>query len=243
MGGVSGIDGMVNSFNQFTYTAAAVQGAAETMVPAVNAVGGAINQVAGVFTGDTYQQTQPYPPPVYPVSTSGSGFNLISSILAGGITGGMTHNQTADALKSFKSQGMGAGFKNLGMATLKSAGIGALVSGLVSGVQNGAAAARGEMSKADAGGNVAADTVGGILAGAGAGIGAGIGSLALRSFGVAGLPLTVAAVAVGALGSVGVNHLFNSSGLRDNIAGTMRKAFGGTDPATQMYYQQPNYGY
>ena len=242
---MGGVDGLVNSFNQAVYTAGAVQGAVDTMVPAVYAVNGAVNQVAGVFTGDTYQQTQPYPPSVYPVSTTGNGFNLISSILSGGITGGMMHNQTSDAFKSFKSQGMGAGFKNLGMATLKSAGIGGLVSGLISGVQNGAAAARGEMSKADAGGNVAADTVGGLLGGAGAGISAGLGSLALRSFGLAGIPLTVAAAAAGALGSVGVNYLYNSSGLRDNLAGTMRKAFDGTDPvaAPAGYYQQPAYGY
>lgn len=242
---MGGIDGLVNGFNQAVYTASAVQGAAETMGTAVYAVDGAINQVAGVFTGDTYQQTT-QPAPVYPLSPiTGTGFSLVSGLLSGGITGGMMHNQVSDAFKSFKSQGMGAGFKNLGMATLKSAGIGGLVSGLISGVQNGAAAARGEMSKADAGGNVAADTIGGLLGGAGAGISAGLGSLALRSFGLAGIPLTVAAAAAGALGSVGVNYLYNSSGLRDNLAGTMRKAFGGTDPvaAPASYYQQPAYGY
>lgn len=233
------IDGLVNGLNQFNYTAGAVQGAAEAMVPAVYAVDNAVQQVASVFTGDTYQQTPYYPPTPYPTSTSGNGFSLVGSLLSGSVTGAVMHQQTANALRSFRSEGIGAGFKNLGISSLKSAGIGAAVSGLISGVQNFAAASRGEMTKADAGGNIAADTVGGILAGAGAGLTAGLGSLALGSFGAGGLALTIGAAAAGALGSVGVNYLYNSSGLRDSIAGSMRKALGGSDPLPQM--AQPGY--
>jgi hypothetical protein len=234
------IDGIVNGLNQFTYAAGTLQGATEAMVPAVYAVDNAVQQVASVFSGDTYQQ--PYYPPAPLPAASGNGFNLVGSLMSGGVTGAVMHQQTANALRSFRSEGMAAGFKNLGMSSLKSAGIGAGVSGLISGVQNFAAASRGEISKADAGGNVAADTVGGILAGAGGGLTAGLGSMALSSFGAGGLALTLGAAAAGALGSVGVNYLYNSSGLRDNIAGTMRKAFGGSDPLPAAY-PQPGYGY
>ena len=58
------IQGFVNGVNTFQQNVGAVQGAAEAMMPAIDAVGQAANQIASVFTGDTYQtQPAPYYPP------------------------------------------------------------------------------------------------------------------------------------------------------------------------------------
>ena len=236
-----GIDNIVNGVNQFTYTAGAVQGAAEQMVPAAYAVENSINQVASVFTGDTYQSTQPYPQQSYPLSnTSSIKIGRVGSILSGAAAGGITHTQGANALRSFRTEGIVSGLKNTAMVGLKAGAIGAGISGLVSGVKNMAAVSRGEITKADAGGNIAADTIGGLLAGSTGGLSAGVASLALSSFGLAGIPLTIGAAVAGAAGAVGANILYENTGARDSIAGSLRETFGGS-PAPQGnaygYYQ------
>lgn len=237
-----GIDGAINSLNQFTYTMGTVQGAAEAMVPAVYAVDQAVNQVAGVFTGDTYQPGPYTPaPPVMPLS-GGPKAGIIGSLLAGGVTGAVMHQRTADAIKSFKTEGFGAGLKNLGGASLKSGLIGAGLMGAISGIRNFAASSRGEITTAQAGGNVAADTIGGILAGTGGGLTSGLASLALgKMMPGGGILMTIGAAAAGAIGATGVNFLYDSSGLRDKIA----NGIAGTTTPTQSYYpqQQYNYGY
>lgn len=229
---------IVNGMNQFTQSAAAVQGAADAMVPAIYAVDGAINQVTSVFTGDTYQPQQPYPQP-YPVSQTPIKVGLVGSLLTGAVAGGVTHQQTANALRSFKTDGFGAGMKNLGMAGLKAGAIGAGVSGVLSGLKNFTAASRGEISKARAGGNVVADTVGGLLAGSGGGLSAGVASMALGSFGLSGIGLTIGAAVAGAAGAAGTNFFYNNSGVRDSIADTMSKSFG--DPQGNAYGYHQNY--
>lgn len=242
----NGIQSTVNTMNQWQQNIGAVQGAAETMMPALDAVGNAASQIASVFTGDTYQQ-QPvpyYPAPMPAATLGGPKAGLVGSLLAGGVAGAITHQQTADALRSFKTQGVGAGLRNLGSASLKSGLIGGGVMGVVSGVKNFAAASRGEISNAAAGGNVAADTVGGILAGTGGGLTAGAVSMLLPG---GNLISTVGAAAAGAIGATGINVLFDGSGLRDKIATGVSSAMGGTNSnyaTTQNYYapQQQYYG-
>lgn len=238
------IQGFVNGVNTFQQNVGAVQGAAEAMMPAIDAVGQAANQIASVFTGDTYQ-TQPapyYPPAPMPASLGGPKAGLVGSLLAGGAVGAITHQQTADALRSFKGQGIGAGFRNLGAASLKSGLIGGGVMGVVSGVKNFAAASRGEISNAAAGGNVAADTVGGILAGTGGGLTAGAVSMLIPG---GGLMTTIGAAAAGAAGATGINMLFDGSGLRDKVATGVSNMLGGTNNnyATTQNYYAPQQGY
>ena len=240
-----GVDGFINNLNQFTHSVGAVQGAVDTMVPAVYAVNGAVNQIAGVFTGDTYQPGPYYPTPVVPVGF-GPKAGLVGSLLAGGTVGAVMHGKTADALRSFKTEGFGAGIKNLGGASLKSGLIGGGIMGLISGVKNMAAASRGEISKAQAGGAVAADTIGGILAGTGGGLSSGVASLMLSKIVPGGgILTTIGAAAAGALGATGVNFLYDGSGLRDKIA----NGIAGTPNGNAYgYYQNPpqqqySYGY
>lgn len=234
-----GMANVINQMNHTVQTLGAVQGAAEAMVPAIYAVDSAVNQVASVFTGDTYQQ--PYYP-VAPVTMplGGPKAGLIGSLLAGGAVGAINGRQTGDALRTFKTDGFGAGLKNLGKASLKSALIGGGIMGAVSGIKNFAAASRGEITKADAAGNTAADTVGGILAGTGGGLTAGAVSMLLP--GGAGLLATVGTVVAGAVGATGVNMLYEGSGLRDSVANGLRNAMGG---GTQAYpaYAQPTQNY
>ncbi|MEZ0368484.1 MAG: hypothetical protein ACAI44_05275 [Candidatus Sericytochromatia bacterium] len=244
---MTSIDGMVNGVNQFTQSMGTVMGAADSMGQAAYAVGGAVNQIAGVFTGDTYQPAPYYPAPPMPLGAYGPKAGLVGSLLAGGVAGGVMGARTADALRSFKTDGFGAGMKNLGMSSLKSGLIGAGIMGLVSGVKNMAAASRNEITKGQAGGNVVADSVGGILAGSSAGLSAGLISMAFKGGGVLG---TVAAVAAGALGATGVNMLYEGSGLRDKIASSIAgtgqpngNAYGYYQNQPQAYPQQYGYGY
>lgn len=228
---MTSIDGMINGVNSFTQTMGSVMGAADTMGQAVYQVSGAVNQIAGVFTGDTYQPAPYAPAPVMPLGNYGPSSGLVGSLLAGGTVGAIMGGKTADAFRSFKADGFGSGLKNLAGASLKSGLIGAGVMGLVSGIKNMAASSRGEITKQAAGGNIAADTVGGILAGTGGGLASGLASLALGKFGVMG---TIAAAAAGALGATGVNFLYQGSGARDKIANSIA----GTPTQTAMAYPQ-----
>lgn len=237
-----GVDGIINSFNQFNQTMGTVQGAAEGMMPAVYSVNNAVNQVASVFTGDTYQPATYPPVQAGPSLLGGPKAGLVGSLLAGGTVGAITHQQTADALRSFRTDGFGTGLKNLGKVSLKSGLMGAGIMGAVSGIKNFAAASRGEISNAQAKGNVAADTIGGILAGTSGGLAAGAASLALKAMMPGGGLLTTLGTAVaGAVGATGANFLYENS-VRDSIANSI----GGTNTTQTAYYtapQQNYYGY
>lgn len=237
------VDSVINQMNQFTHTAGVVQGAAEAMVPAVYAVDHAAQQVANVFTGNDSYQPSPYASTVS-ISTTGPQVGLVGSLLSGGITGAVMHRSVADALRSFKD-GIGTGLKNTTLSGLKSGLMGAGIMGAVSGIRNFAAASRGEITQAEASGNVAADTVGGILAGAGAGFSAGTTHMLLsKLIPGGGLVTTIGAAVAGAAGATGINFLYQNSSLRSTIASGVRDAVGGT-ASTQAYGVAPqaHYGY
>lgn len=236
---MGGIDGFVNNVNQFTQSVGAIQGAMDTAVPALYAVENSVNQIASVFTGDTYNPyPQPYPPPMpMPIDPGRGKIGMIGSILSGGVAGIMTHKQTAEAYKTFKTVGAGAGMKALGLSSLKAGGIGAAVSGVASAAKNLMMSSRGEQTGKQAGANIAADTVGGLLAGASGGLAAGAASLALGSAG--GILGTIGIVAAGALGAVGANLLYEKTGVRDKLY----NAISGTPAGYGYGYQQPAYGY
>lgn len=227
-----GIEGLINGLTKFTQTVAAVQGAADVLAPAIQTVDRSLTQVAQVFTGDTYNPYPMYPVyPVYPPMPIGSPeqgkVGMVGKILSGGMAGGVTYQQTGEALKAIKAGQTGPGFKTLGFSMLKAGGIGAGVSGVISIAKNLSLVSKGMQTNADAGGNIAADTVGGLLAGATGGLTAGAAGLALSAMGVAGLPLTIGAVAAGALGAVGADMLFQTTGARDNFAMSIRRSLGG----------------
>lgn len=255
--------GIINGINQFTQTIGAVQGAAQVMMPAVQSVEYAVNQVAGVFTGDQYQ---PYPYPTYPVYPPmpvgllpEGKVGIVGSMLAGGVAGGITGKGIGEAIKAMQA---GTGnFKGVGLGALKAGGIGAAVTGVISAAKNINLVNKGMQSSADAGGNIAADTIGGLLAGATGGLAAGAASMALaNAIPGGGLALTIGTVVAGALGATGAHLAYNATGIRDGIASSLRGVFGGNSnqygqqpygqqPYGQPYGQQPyggyppNYGY
>lgn len=239
--------GIINGINQFTQTVGAVQGAAEVMMPAVQQVGSAFNQVASVFTGDTYQ---PYAYPTYPVYPAmpiaplqDGKVGIVGSMLAGGIAGGITGKGIGESIKAM--QGGTGSFKAVGMGALKAGGIGAAVTGVISAAKNMSLASKGMQSSADAGGNIAADTIGGLLSGASGGLAAGAASMALaNAIPGGGLAVTIGTVVAGALGATGAHLLYNATGIRDGLASSLRGMFGGnTNQYQQPYGQQPYAGY
>ncbi len=142
---------------------------------------------------------------------------LVGDMLAGGIIGGVLHQDMATAIDGLRSGFSWGGLKNLGAVGLKAGAMGAGISAVSSAVQNISARSKGLITTRDAISNVGTDSVGGLLSGTTAGLAAGAGSLALRSFGVAGLPLTIGAAAAGAIGGVGASKLFDVTGLRDKV--------------------------
>lgn len=243
------IAGFINGLNQFTQTIGAVQGAAEVMMPAVAAVDQAVNQVASVFTGDSYN---PYPYPTYPVYPpmpvgllQDGKVGMIGNMLAGGIAGGVTGKGIGESMKAMQS---GGGFKAVGMGALKAGGIGAAVTGVISAAKNMSLVSKGMQTSSDAAGNIGADTIGGLLAGAGGGLAAGAASMALaNAIPGGGLALTIGTAVAGALGATGVHLAYSATGIRDGIANGIRSMFGGNTQQNygyqQPYGQQPAYGY
>lgn len=142
----------------------------------------------------------------------------VGELLIGGITG-VKHNAAfADALQKFKTDGFSMdNLKGLGKVSLKAGALSAGITGAVSAFENVRAAASGKITGKEAISNVTADSIGGMLSGTTAGIGAGAATMALRSFGVAGLPLTIGAAVAGALGGLGGSRLYEATGLKDRF--------------------------
>lgn len=147
----------------------------------------------------------------------------VGELLIGGFVGNKHGDAFSDVISKFKTDGLKWGnIKALGSASLKAGGLAAGLSGAASAWQNIGAVSKGLITTRDAIGNVAADSVGGLMSGTSAGLGAGAASLALRSFGVAGLPLTIGAAAAGALGGLGGSKLFEVTGLRSRVFDAVR---------------------
>ncbi len=150
----------------------------------------------------------------------------VGELLIGGITGVKHGAIFADALQKFKTEGFSMGnLKGLGMASLKAGGLSAGITGAISAVQNIGGVASGKISAKWAISNVAADSVGGMVSGTTAGIGAGAATLALRSFGIAGLPLTIGAAVAGAVGGMGGSRLYEATGLKERFARATHEFF------------------
>ena len=235
------IAGIINQINDFTQTMGVIQGAAEAFTPAIYQVEGAINQVASVFQEPDTYQPNPYPVyPVYPPQPVGNlnegKIGVVTSMLSGGAAGGVMHKSIANNIRDIKAGTPGA-MKGLAMSSLKAGGIGAAISGVISAAKNMNLASKGMQSNGAAMGNIAADTVGGLITGAAGGISAGAASMALANMlPGGGLLATLGTVAAGALGATAGHFLYQGTGIRDGIA----SALGGGNTNNYGYgYQQP----
>lgn len=164
-------------------------------------------------TSLTGVQSSSYTPysPYSPVSGDtgsafGSDFSSISSMVAhaggGGFASYKLGAQMGQNIKQIFGKTFFTGIKNSAITGLKGAGLSALVSAGVSVVSNGIGVATGQTDGSSAVSNVMRDTIGGAVGGLGAVTLGGLGNLALGSLGLAGMPLTIATVALGAVGGV-----------------------------------------
>ncbi|MBT9548912.1 MAG: hypothetical protein IV090_26205 [Candidatus Sericytochromatia bacterium] len=173
--------------------------------------------------------TSNYSPYTPVVSDTGSAFNTdftsISSKLAAGAGGGFAAYklgaQMGQNIKSIFAKppapptpgtqitagGFMTGMKNVAITGFKGAGLSALVGAGVSAVANGVGVATGKVESGQAVSNVVGDTITSAVGGLGAVTLAGLGNMALGSMGVAGLPLTIITVGLGAAGGVGASFL------------------------------------
>jgi hypothetical protein len=144
---------------------------------------------------------------------SGSGFGTdftsISSKLSAGAGGGFAAYKLGGQMSGNIKGMFGNGFKgflggakNVAITGVKGAGLSALVGAGVSAVANGVGVATGKVESSEAVSNVIGDTIGSAVGGLGAVTLGGIGHMALSKFGVAGMGLTIATTALGAVGGV-----------------------------------------
>jgi hypothetical protein len=99
--------------------------------------------------------------------------------------------------------------KGLAMSSIRGAGLAGLISAGTSAIANGLGVVKGKTDSQTAISNVLSDTMTGTIGGLGAVTIGGAGNLALASFGVVGLPLTIATVALGAAGGTLMGHLLH----------------------------------
>lgn len=107
---------------------------------------------------------------------------------------------------------LGSTFEGITGTALNGAMWGAGIGGALSAVSNAMAVFSGKEKTPRAIGNVVGDVFTGALSGVGGAIGASLGASLLGSFGLAGLPLTIGAIALGALSAVGVGKLTGGVG-------------------------------
>ena len=215
---------------------------------AINNVAGSVNGAMG-YPPNGYRQDM-YAPPAYyqnqgqvpvnmqsPSTGDGTGLATFSSALSGAGVGALLSTKTAASIKSpsvntqISTESIGDKIRNLspGSQTAiknagKSAGIGAVVGGLFSGVQNFMKLSRGEITGAEATGHIVADTTVGAFAGV-TGFATGtMGAMALG--GIGGVPGIIGAAVAGLVGGVGMDFLMRKTGIRDAISNGVRSILG-----------------
>ncbi|MFN8577701.1 MAG: hypothetical protein U0354_12665 [Candidatus Sericytochromatia bacterium] len=134
------------------------------------------------------------------------------------------------------SGGLISSLKGIGSSLAKGSGLGALVSGGFSLITNGIQVFQGKKTWSDAGGVVAADTVGGAISGITGTLGAGVAGLLVGGAGL--LPTLV--VGLGAMGGAWLgDKLFKGTGMYDKIKDKVTTMIeGGVKPQTYVPQQQ-----
>lgn len=157
------------------------------------------------------QYCPPYHPdyPQYPNPYQADNFRSVTSALSAGSGGGYAAykfgGQMAGNMKGLFGNGFKGFFgsmKEMGMTGLRGMGVSALVGAGVSAIGNGIGAATGQINSSEAVSNVVGDTITSAVGGLGAVTFAGVGHIALGRLGMAGTPLMIATVALGAIGGV-----------------------------------------
>lgn len=219
----------LSGINQINQVAGQINGAVNTVAPAVGNLTYSLYQVNSLVNGtympDGYYPT--YPQPVRPVDLSdpeGTAVGYVGAALAGGAGAGIGVVANAGSFTGVSKAAslaakVGGGAKAVALAGLKSTGVGAVIGGAVSALEYGFKDGLTGKQKA---GHIVADTVGGGVAGAGGALLAGtVGALGAAAMG--GILGPVLIVGAGVAGALGSEFLFKKSGLRawiyDKISG------------------------
>jgi len=131
--------------------------------------------------------------------------------------GGQMAQQMKEVYQNFKTggpagtQGAFNSMRQVATTGLRGAGLSAIVSAGSSIVANGLGVVKDKIDTQTAVSNVISDTLSGAVGGLSAVTLGGAGHLALSSFGVVGLPLTIATVAIGAAGGTLAGHLVHQA--------------------------------
>lgn len=152
---------------------------------------------------------------------------------SGSAVGGITQAETSAV------GGVGSALKGIGSSMLKGSGLGAIVSGGFSLITNGIQAFQGKKTWSEAGGLVAADTVGGAISGITGTLGAGVAGLLVGGAGL--LPTLV--VGLGAMGGAWLgDKLFRGTGMYDKIKDKVSTMIdSGIKPQTYVPQQQTQF--
>lgn len=112
--------------------------------------------------------------------------------------------------------------KGLAMSSIRGAGLAGLISAGTSAIANGLGVVKGKTDSQTAISNVLSDTMTGTIGGLGAVTIGGAGNLALASLGLAGIPLTIATVALGAAGGTLMGHLLQTGRNPETESSTLK---------------------
>jgi hypothetical protein len=146
-------------------------------------------------------------------------FGAVDSLLISRVAASMSQPSFVEALDNLRTSDLRfAGFKSLGTASFKAGMIGASLSAAYASIHHFGAARRGQISQQTATSRVITDSVGGFGAGAASGLGTGMATVAFRSLGVAGIPLSLGSATLGAISGLGATLAYEASGLRQHVA-------------------------
>ncbi|PKL76533.1 MAG: hypothetical protein CVV27_09775 [Candidatus Melainabacteria bacterium HGW-Melainabacteria-1] len=144
-------------------------------------------------------------------------FTSVTSLVAGAGGGGFASYKLsarmAENYQGLFGNGLGGffgGMKQVALTGFKGAGLSALVGAGVSVIGNGFSAATGRIEASEATRNVVSDTITSAVGGFGAVTLGGLGHILLGKLGLAGTGLTIATVALGAVGGVAAAQVKNS---------------------------------
>ena len=127
---------------------------------------------------------------------------------------GVTHGNIGEAAK-----GLAVGLKQVGAISLKAGAISSALNAGTSILANTFETLSGRQTGQEGIGNVVGDTIGGFISGIGATAFSGLTTLGISVAGVGGIPLMIAGVAGGAVGSVLMDMLYKGSGVFSVIKG------------------------
>lgn len=169
------------------------------------------------------------------------GFTVMSRSLGRGSVMGVNgpFSETGKLMTGARS--FSEGISALRQGIKAQVGVGTAIGAVVSVATNAYAAVKGQISKGEAAGNIATDTVGAALSSLGGAVAGGVATAALGAMGIAGLPLTLVGLGAAVAGGLFMDHSFRKTNFAGALHGTVARIFGGGSAAQAGPPPQPSY--